>query len=277
MPINPVIPLSGLGGWQFLERTRARQQNLFNQSTDVRREIDYFRENIGSIETPQALVSDRRLLSVALGAYGLGDEIDKRAFVRKILDEGVSDRQSFANRLGNTAYIEFTKMFSFADGGFSPTPERVEKIVDNFLISSFEEAVGEVDGSMRLALNFKREMASLANQGLTETTGWLRALGSRPIRAVLEGAFNLPAAFSQIGIDQQVGVLIDKSSQIFGGASIDIFSNPEILGEAIKRFQLREQINNGPSANTRGMSALSILSGNSIGSNGILNLLLSNS
>ena len=276
MPINPVIPLSGLGGWRFLERTQVRQQDLFNRSTEIQREVDYFRDNIEQVETSQDLVSDRRLLNVALGSYGLGGEIDKRAFVRNILDEGVFDPQSFANRLGNPAYIEFTEMFSFADGGFFPTSGRVDEIVDNFLTVSFEEAVGDVDGAMRLSLNFKREMSELAGQGLTQTTGWLRAIGSRPIRAVLEGAFNLPAAFSQIDIDQQIGVLIDKSKQVFGSASIDVFADPEILDSAIKRFQLREQINNGPSANTRGMSALSILGGSGIGSGGILNLLLSN-
>ncbi len=275
MPINPVIPLSGLAGWKFLERTQARQQELFNSSADIQRDVDYFRENIGSIETAQDLVADRRLLSVALGAFGLGDEINKQAFVRNILDQGVFDPQSFANRLGNQAYIEFTEMFSFGDGGFFPTSGRVDEIVDNFLTVSFETAVGEEDSSMRLALNFKREMANLAGKGLTETTGWLRALGSLPIRAVLEGAFNLPAAFSQVDIDQQVGVLVDKAKLLFGSGSIDIFSDPKNIDNAIRRFQLQEQINNGPSATTSGMSALAILGGG-IGANGIANLLLSN-
>jgi hypothetical protein len=275
MPINPVIPLDGLAGWRFLERTQVRQQELFNRSPDIQREVDYFRDNIGNVQTSQDLVSDRRLLSVALVAFGLGDELDKRAFVRNILDQGVFDPQSFANRLGNPAYIKFTNFFSFADGGFFPTSDRVDKIVDNFFTVSFETAVGEENGSMRLALNFKREMADLAQQDLTQTTGWLRALGSRPIRAVLEGAFNLPTAFSQINIDQQVGVLVDRAKQVFGSGDINVFSDPANIDDAIRRFQLQEQIANGPSASTRGVSALSILSGG-IGAGGILNLLLSN-
>ncbi len=275
MAITPVIPLSGLAGWAFLERTQVRQQDLFNSSADIQREISYFRENISNVETSQDLVSDRRLLSVALGAFGLGEELGKRAFVRNILDQGVFDPQSFANRLGNPAYISFTEMFSFGDGGFFPTSGRVDEIVDKFLTVSFETAVGEVDNSMRLAMNFKREMANLANQDLTQTTGWLRAIGSKPIRAVLEGALNLPPAFSQIDIDQQVGILIDKAKLVFGSGTIDVFSDPQIIDDAIRRFQLREQINNGPGVNTRGMTALSILGGG-LGSAGIANLLLSN-
>jgi len=128
---------------------------------------------------------------------------------------------------------------------------------------------------MRLALNFKREMGELAGQNLPRDTGWFRAMGSLPIRAVLESAFNLPTEFSQIGLDQQKDVLISKAKQFFGSDSIDIFSDPEILDDMVKRFQLREQIKNGPDASTPGMAALSLLQGD-IGTNGILNLLLSN-
>ncbi len=279
MAINPVIPFSGLAGWKFLERTQERQQELFNNSARVQREVQYFRDNIENITTSQDLVSDRRMLSVALGAYGLSDELGKRAFVRNILDQGVFDPQSFANRLGNPAYIEFTKMFSFADGGFFPTSGRVDEIIDRFLTIGFETAVGNVDNSMRLAMNFKREMSELAGQGLAQNTGWLRALGSKPIRTVLEGVFNLPGSFSQINIDRQVDILIDKSKQVFGSGKIDVFSDPQNIDDAIRRFQLREQVNNGPGANTRGMAALSILGGGlggGIGAGGILNLLLSN-
>ena len=45
------------------------------------------------------LVADRRLLKVALGAFGLEGEIDKKAFIRKVLEEG-TDRPSGASPPG---------------------------------------------------------------------------------------------------------------------------------------------------------------------------------
>ncbi len=280
MPFAPVIPLGGLGGWRFLERTQDTQQALFNRSPDIQREVDYFKENIGNITSSAELVGDRRLLAVALGAFGLSDEINKQAFVRTVIDGGTFDPRSFANRLGNSNYLEFAKTFSFGnEGGFVATTNRTNDIADKFLTTQFEEAVGEVDNTMRLALNFKREMSDLAGQGLTKDTGWLRAMGSLPIRAVLESAFNLPKQFSQIGLDQQKEVLISKAKQYYGGDSVDIFSDPEILDDMVRRFHLREQINNGPDASTPGFAALSILQGSfggGLGSGGILNLFLSN-
>ncbi|MCF6274148.1 MAG: DUF1217 domain-containing protein [Robiginitomaculum sp.] len=280
MPFAPVIPLGGLGGWRFLERTQDTQQALFNRSPDIQREVDYFKENIGNITSSAELVGDRRLLAVALGAFGLSDEINKQAFVRTVIDGGTFDPRSFANRLGNSNYLEFAKTFSFGnEGGFVVTTNRTNDIVGKFLTTQFEEAVGKVDNTMRLALNFKREMNDLAGQGLTRDTGWLRAMGSLPIRAVLESAFNLPTQFSQIGLDQQIDVLISKTKQLFGSDSVDIFSDPEILDDMVRRFHLREQINNGPDASTPGFAALSILQGSfggGLGAGGILNLFLSN-
>lgn len=279
MPFAPVIPLDGLSGWRFLERTQTQQQALFNKSPDIQREIDYFKANIENVSSSAELVGDRRLLAVALGAFGLSEEINKQAFVRTVLDGGTFDPQSFANRLGNSNYIEFAETFSFGnEGGFVTTSGRIDNIVDKFLETQFEESVGDVDNSMRLALNFKREMGELAGQGLSRDAGWFRAMGSLPIRAVLESAFNLPAEFSQIDLDQQKDVLISKARQFFGSDSIDVFADPEVMDETLNRFHLREQINNGPSANTPGMAALTILGGGGgIGASGILNLLLSNS
>ncbi len=276
MSYSPIIPVSGLAGWQFLQRTQARQQEIFNNSSVIKRDIEYFRANIDKVKTAQDLISDRRLLGVALGAYGLADEINKKAFVRKILDEGVFDPDSFANRLANPNYIEFAKMFSFADGGFFPTSGRIDEIIDNYKKNSFEIAIGEVDSSMRLALNFKTEMKDLAEQGLAQKTGWLRVLGSKPLRAVVEKVFNLPSSFSQIDLDQQTRVLMEKSAKIFGSKKIDVFADKKNIDKAIQSFLLREQIENGVNNNLKQSAALSLLTG-SFGANSIMNLLLSNS
>ncbi len=176
MPFAPVVPFGGLAGWQVLERTLGRQQEQFNKSPDLQREIDYFKENIGNVTSTAEFVGDRRLLAVALGAFGLSGEINKQAFVRKVLDEGTVDPQSFANRLGNTDYLEFAKTFSFGnEGGFVPTTNRINDIADKSLELQFEEAVGETDPSMRLALNFKREMTELASRDISENAGWFFA------------------------------------------------------------------------------------------------------
>ena len=71
MNFTPVVPLGGLSGWALLSRTSERQTDLFNKSPQIVRDTEYFEQNIAKITTAEGLVSDRRLLRVALGAFGL--------------------------------------------------------------------------------------------------------------------------------------------------------------------------------------------------------------
>lgn len=279
MAFTPVIPNGGLAGWSFLQRTLDRQEDVFSKSPDIQRDIDYFKENIGNVETLDDFMGDRRLLKVALGAFGLGEEISKGAFVRKILEEGTLVRTSFARRLNNQDYIDLAKTFNFEGDGILLLTDSVENIAKQYERQSFEVEVGNVDDSMRLGLNFQREIKDLVGQGLSENAGWFKLLGSVPLRTVVEGAFNLPSEFAALDVDKQKEILADKAQQKFGGKSIEVFSDPEAVEGVINDFLLRRQIDAGPSISTPGFAALSILgqSNSGVGSSGLFNLLLSNS
>ncbi|MDB2438712.1 DUF1217 domain-containing protein [Hellea sp.] len=229
------------------------------------------------METLDDLMSDRRLLTVALGAFSLGEEIDKGAFVRKILEEGTEDNSSFAVRLNNSDYLDLANTFVVGDNGeLNITADTAADIVLKYQTESFEEELGDVDNSMRLALNFKRVIADFASQGLSENAGWFKAMASTPIRTVLESAFNLPDGFSQLDLDFQKEILADKAKEFYGGTTVDVFNDPDVIENTIRRYLLQEQIELGPSASTPGFAAISILNGG-LGSTGITNLLLSNS
>ena len=85
----------------------------------------------------------------------------------------------------------------------------------------------------------------------------------------------MPSGFSQLDIDRQKELLSDKANSLFGEKSVDVFKDPEAIETAVRRYFLQEQIAAGPTANTPGAAALSILSSGT-GSAGIFNLLISN-
>lgn len=283
MPIAPTIPTTGLLGWNFLQNTIDRQQETFNRSPDIKRDLDYFNENAGSVETLDDLMGDRRLLSVALGAFGLGEEINKGAYVRKMLAEGADEPTAFAVRLANTDYLALASNFQVDSEGNLAISDTLKSLVnDAYQERQFEASVGEVDNSMRAAMNFQREIGTYAGQGLSEAAGWFRIMGSQPMREVIEGAFNLPSEFSALDIDRQREILADKSQQLFGDRSIDVFTDLEKVDKVINQYLLREQIENGGANSFSPQSAaLSLLTsaaggGSGLGSEGIFNLLLSN-
>ena len=275
MPISPVLPTSGLTGWRFLNDSLETQEKLFNSSPDISRDVDYFNENIGDVKTLDDLMGDRRILKVALGAFGLGDEINKGAFVRKVLEEGTEDRSAFAVRLNNSDYLDMARTFDFSSGELTLSDSQRANITKQYQEETFEVSLGEVDNSMRLALNFQRDIAEIADQGLSENAGWFKVMGSVPLRTVFESAFNMPSGFAQLDIDRQKELLSDKANSLFGGKSVDIFKDPEVIETTIRRYLLQEQVANGPSASTPGSAALSILTGGT-SSASIINLLISN-
>ncbi|HET9067520.1 MAG TPA: DUF1217 domain-containing protein [Amaricoccus sp.] len=275
MTFQPTIPLAGIAGWRFLERTQGAQQAAFEKGAELQRDIAYFQEKIGGVQSAGDLVADRRLLKVALGAFGLEGEIDKKAFVRKILEGGTTDPASLANRLTDKSWYKLADAFGFGDLGGARTGEAgfAARIVEAYKTRAFEVAVGEASNDMRLAMNFRREIAELAKG---EGGSWYSVLGSKPLREVMEKAFGLPKAFGQIDIDQQREVMRDKAGALFGTDSLTAFQDPANVEKLITRFLARAQIEAGVSATSPGAGALVLLrSMNDGGSQGLLNLLAS--
>lgn len=114
MNFTPVVVGSGLAGWSILTRTRETQQAAFDRSPAIAGDIAAFKERISSVETSDQLLDDRRLLRVALGAFGLDADINNRAFMKKVLDSDPADDASFANRLSDKRYLSLARTFGFA-------------------------------------------------------------------------------------------------------------------------------------------------------------------
>lgn len=279
MPLPPAIPFGGIAGLRFLDQTVDRQFALFDSSPDIKREVDYFLENAGDITTVDGLFNDRRILSVVLGAFGLDEDINRGAFVRKVIEEGTLDDDAFANRLVDPAYRELASFLGFGDVGGTLVFENTRlNIVDRFRQRQFENNIGEVDVNLRLALNFRREAAEIATNDLGDDTKIFQLLGSPPLREVLESALNMPAEFGLIDLDQQVAEIKSRARSLFGSSDPAEFLAPgENLERFVDRFMLNQQVRQGGISNsTPGSVALGLLQTAGLGSFGQANLFASN-
>ena len=241
---TPVVPLGGLPGWTLLNRTIERQTALFNAAPALQRDTDHFRQSIAGMESAADLVSDRRLLRVALGAFGLQDDIDSRAFVRAIIEQGTASRDALANRMADDRYRGLAEAFGFlsGDGGGPRPPGFAERIVDQFRRREFESAVGDQDGALRLALNADRELAALATQDGTDNALWFRILGTPPLREAFEVALGLPQSFAQLDLDRQLEELRTVAARRLDITSPRDLSDDSLRDGLIRQFLLRDQI-----------------------------------
>ncbi|MEQ8178207.1 MAG: DUF1217 domain-containing protein [Amphiplicatus sp.] len=278
MTFQPVIGIGGYGGWRILEATQTRQREAFEKSPMLARDIEYFRENISSAATAEDLVKDRRLLTVALGAFGLADEINKQAFVQKILEGGTEDASSFANRLGDPRWQALAKAFDYGNitqGSNILLKEFREDVIARYKSLEFERAVGDVDNDMRLAMNFKREIGALASSESADRNGWLKIMGSLPMRTLMQTALGLPESVAQLDLEKQQEIFADKALRVFGDKSVAMFKDPAKIDDAIRRFFLFQQMKSGPSESTPGAAALTLLQSSGLGGASGINLLLS--
>jgi len=244
---QPVLPLSGLSGWIMLNRTLETQTAAFNAAPEITRDTEYFEATIASVSTAEELVSDRRLLRVALGAFGLEDDLGNRFLIRKVLEGGVADPQSLANALSDDRYAQLSEAFGFGSPVFGPRtaePGFGAEIITKFRARSFEVAVGNQDESLRLAMNAERELEGIGLDSASENARWFQIMGTPPLRAVFETAFGLPTGFGQLDIDRQLDEFKGAARDKLGVESMDEFADPDTRERLIQTYLLREQVRN---------------------------------
>lgn len=265
MTFSPVLPIGGYAGWAFLKRTMPAQTKAFDAQAAVKREEAYFREKIGSIDTAEQLVSDPRLLKVALGAFGLDSDMPNKYFIRRILEDGTLKTDALANRLSNKQYQKFANAFGF--GNFATPRTKLSDFADKILApykaQQFAVAVGEQSDDMRLALNAERELPDLARSSAGAQAKWFSVLGNPPLRKVFEKAFGLPSSLGAIDIDKQVQTMQDRARAQFGSDDIAQFTDPEKVETLIRRFLVRSEVEANSAQLSGGQIALTLLQSSS--------------
>lgn len=260
MSFQPIVLFGGMAGWSFLQNTRAAQQQAFEAAPAMQRDTEYFSAKIGEVKTAEDLVNDFRLLKVALGAFGLDDDLPNKAFIRKVLDEGSLDSDSFANGMVDKRYLALTEAFGF-DLGTPNTKlsDFAAEIVESYNTRQFEIAVGEQDTEMRLSLGLERDLGEIIAGDNTENGKWYSVLGNPPLLKVFQTALSIPEESAALDIDDQVKIMRERATAVFGDGEVGQFVEPDRLEELNRLFLVRSQINDLSAGMSSGAIALTLL------------------
>lgn len=261
MTYQPIVPLSGYAGWKLLNTTLEVQKEAFDNDPVVDRELQYFKDNIGSVTSAEELVGDYQLLKVALGAFGLDADIGNKYFIQKILDEGTTDEDSLANNLTDKTYFKLSEAFGFDQDPPNTIGEVgfVEKISEAYTNKQFQAAVGEHNQNFRLGLNLAEELAEVTSGDSTENGMWYSIMGNEPLLEVFTTAFGLPESFSSLDVDDQLVRFKAKAESLYGDSSVSQFASPESQEILLRDFFIRSQINDLGASNSPAQNALALL------------------
>lgn len=260
MSFQPILPMTGYVGWRFLQRTLDTQQATFNASVPVKRATDHFREKIGAVRTADDLVKDRALLRVALGAFGLDEDINNTYFIKRILSDGTTSSDALSSKLSDKRYAAFAREFGFGEGELPRTGLTffADKITKLYEKKQFEVAVGELDNDMRSALNLAGSLKDIVSGTTSNNARWFQIMGNPPVRAVFETAFGLPKAMASLDLDQQLDTFKSRAQATFGSDAVADIATPAQEEKLIRLFLIRSEAN-AAAATSAGSVALTLL------------------
>ena len=208
-----------------------------SQQPTVARLTERYLEKIESVKSVDQFLADDETYSYAMKAFGLEEMTYAKAFMRKVLTEGIATSDTFANTLSDPRYKEFAEAFNFAEFGETTTVfERTRQgTVDRYVRQTLEENAGSQNEGVRLALYFARKAP--------ETTSVFELLGDRALLTVVQTALSIPASSSALDIDKQAAAITER-------LDIEDLSDPEKLDKFLNRFSTLWDISNPTSSSS---------------------------
>ena len=224
------------------EKTAAREK--------AQKTAENYQNKIQSIDTVGKLLADREVLDVVIGAYGLDPENVTADFLKRAFTSDLSDPKSFVNQQPDSRWAELVASFNFDANGnltrqtIGTIQQRGETMetVNKYLRQTLEEAEGESNEAVRLALYFQR-----AAPTVTDAYG---LIADDALMAVFRTTFGFSDEFSNLDVDQQARV-IEKNLNLAD------MQDPAKLERLLQRYTAMYDTQNSVASS----SAATILSG----------------
>ncbi len=187
----------------FLDVTQnlARYRTMTSANPMVKTASDYYAANISKVTSIADFVGNYRLLSYALEAHGLGDQINATALVTKVLQGGVSGSKSLANTLSDPRWKAFAAAFDFVGGGVSSISTRsaIQATKTDYVENRLESDQGAGDVGVQLALYFQRVAPTVTNK--------YGILGDPNLLQVVQTIFSLPPETGSSNVDNEAATI----------------------------------------------------------------------
>jgi len=238
--------LTALANYRLITENMNRTLETTAAKPDVARQTEYYLSNIGKVDSIDDLLGDYQLFSYAMKAHGLEEMTYAKAFMRKVLEGGIDNDDSFANSLADQRYRNFAETFNFAryDTATTTFGRTQQGTVDKFLRQTVEEDAGAQNEGVRLALYFERKAPDIENV--------YELLADPALLKVTQTLFGLSASTGALDIDRQADMIASR-------LDIEDLKDPKKLEELLTRFTAQWEMQNGSSFSAQ--SAATILIG----------------
>ncbi|SDR62862.1 Protein of unknown function [Rhizobiales bacterium GAS191] len=224
-------------GFQAINRNLTKSLASTAAEPAVAVQTKYYLANIGKVKSIDDFIKNDRLFNYAMKAYGLGDMTYAKGLMRKVLQGGITDPKSLANKLTDPRYLAFVTAFNFAIHGAETTKlaQATSVTVSKFTQQTLEDEAGAQQPGVRLALYFERMAPTLKSA--------YGILADKALLSVVQTTLGIPAASSAQNIDLQ-------ATNISSKLNVKDFQDPAKLQKFIQRFTAVYDSQNSPAETT---------------------------
>ena len=215
--------LSTIADYTRLTTDMSKSLTQVEAQPDVSRDTAYYMANIGNVKSIDDFLNNYKLYSYAMKAFGLDDMIYAKAFMRKVLTEGVATSDTFANKLSDSRYRDFAAAFNFAALGANATQatQATTGTASQYATQTLEQNAGDQNEGLRLALYFTRKASSI--------TSAYQILADKALTQVVQTTFGWSATVSSGDIDAQAQMITNK-------ITLTDFQDPTKVTKFVQRF-----------------------------------------
>lgn len=200
------------------------EYQIFINRSDVQKDITYFKENIGDVESLDDLFGNSRLLNFVLSAYDLESEAANKGKLRKILESDLSDEDSLANRFSDTRFLKLAQDLNVAEDGVSTltSDSMISGLVEKYQRVEYEKHLDEQAPGVRAAIEFSRR--------LPDATSTASLLGDSVLREVVTVANAIPKEIAYQETEAQV-TAVERKVDLAA-----LQSDPDAVEKLVSRY-----------------------------------------
>ncbi|NBC31435.1 MAG: DUF1217 domain-containing protein [Alphaproteobacteria bacterium] len=223
--------MPGLLMFNSLKQTQSQQFQAFKEQPLIKRDLDYFTDNIKKIESADDLLNDFQMKKFLLEAFGLEEDIYKNAFIKKILTDDLGGDDALAYKMRDTRYADMATALRLDTGtSILKDSEAMGKIGARWLVNGFEKDLGEQNVAVREAMYFRRQAPKIKDM--------YQVLGDRPLRKVAFTIAGLPEQIAAQPVEKQKAALEQRFK-------IEDFKEPVYVDNLMRQFLAIEDAKSG--------------------------------
>lgn len=158
--------IPALGLFQRLAKTDESASAAKYVSTGAaKKEIEYVKQQIEAMKTPEDLYKNYRVMRFVLSAYGLESELKYPGKIKKVLESDMTDSSSLANRLRDARFREVASALQIKATGLATLKDSatLDKLVGKYGVNEYEKSFEKQNPAIREGLYFLRNIGKVTS------------------------------------------------------------------------------------------------------------------